>query len=116
MSLSIFSYLKSYILTEKRNPQEDYLTQLFAWILENIPGTATSYVRFLCDKNSNINIPISDDTLIKVDTQRVVSSGRIDMFLSVDDKWGIICEHKIDSELSENQIEKYKLYPLSRTF
>ena len=112
MSLSIFSYLKSYIPTEKRNPQEDYLTQLFAWILENIPGTATSYVRFLCDKNSNINIPISDDTLIKVDTQRVVSSGRIDMFLSVDDKWGIICEHKIDSELSENQIEKYMLSSL----
>ena len=38
MSKSIFSYLISYVPTDKRESKEDYLTQMFAWILDNVEG------------------------------------------------------------------------------
>jgi len=107
MSKSIFSYLVSYVPTDKRESREDYLTQMFAWILENIEGVSACYVQFLCAK-IGISLPESTDGLnISISTQTTVPSGRIDLLLRVNQAIGFICEHKVHSELSENQIQKY---------
>ena len=58
MKESLFSYLVSYVPTDKRESKEDYLTQMFAWILKNVEGVAHEYVRYLCEKG-NIVAPLS---------------------------------------------------------
>lgn len=105
MSKSIFSYLTSYVPTENRDSKEDYLTQMFARVLENVNGIADKYVGFLCKK---VSIPYEPGKAkIIVTTQHSVPSGRIDLLIRVGNDLGFICEHKIGSELSENQIQKY---------
>lgn len=61
MSESIFSYLTSYIPTDKRESKEDYLTQMFAWMLNNIEEYAREYVLFLSKKNDKIVCPSKNE-------------------------------------------------------
>lgn len=106
MSKSIFSYLVSYTPTEGRKPREDYLTQMFAWILENVEGLADEYVNFLCEKAS---IPYERNKAeITVSTQETVKGvGRIDLLIKTGNL-AFICEHKVvNGELGEDQIKKY---------
>lgn len=111
MNDSIFSFIKSYIPTDKRNAQEDYLTQMFAWMLNNIHPFADNYISLLCKKGSSIN-QISVNT-IKIATQESIpldqsgTTGRVDLLLIVNDKIAFVCEHKVWSSLSDNQIDKY---------
>lgn len=107
MDKSIFSYLISYVPTNKREAKEDYLTQMFAWLLTNVEGFADSYVEYLCFQNKNIYCPKLNDRRISISTQETLPTGRIDLLIRVNDKLSFICEHKIHSELSENQIKKY---------
>lgn len=106
---SIFSCLKHYAPSEGSDPKEDYFTQMIAWMLENMPGLAHAYVDLLCGK---LHIQLNHSTeKISVDTQRVIDIddgiGRIDLLIRVGSSIGFVCEHKVNSELSENQIAKY---------
>lgn len=107
MSESIFSYLTSYIPTDKRESKEDYLTQMFAWMLNNIEEYAREYVLFLSKKNDKIVCPSKNEMNISASTQEILPSGRVDLLIRVNRRIGFICEHKIHSILSENQIKKY---------
>ena len=106
---SLFGYLKNYVPSEGRDPKEDYLTQMFAWILSNVEGADKIYVKNLCDK-LDLNIDI-DNTPVYISTQESVKIGSdfgyIDMLINVGNDEAFICEHKIFSELRENQIKKY---------
>ena len=106
MSNSIFNFIKSYIPTDKRDAQENYLTKMFAWMLDNIRPFAIDYIRLLYEKNNKIK-PLNDISDIKVSTQETISSGEIDLLLRVNDTIAFICEHKVWSPLSKNQIAKY---------
>ena len=75
MEKSIFSYLISYVPTDKRESKEDYLTQMFAWILTNVTGFADAYIEFLASKNEAICVPKINDREIKISTQET-SRGR----------------------------------------
>ncbi|MCR5452400.1 MAG: PD-(D/E)XK nuclease family protein [Lachnospiraceae bacterium] len=107
---SIFSYLKSYVPSEGRDPKEDYLTQMFAWILTNIDEAARVYIGFLYEKVGEAGKDI-EGLRISVSTQEVLKVsdgvGRIDLLIKVGEDDGFICEHKVFSDLSENQIQKY---------
>lgn len=105
MKESIFSYLVSYVPTDKRESKEDYLTQMFAWILKNVEGVAEEYISFLCEQNKDI--PRPQEYNISVSTQEIMSVGRLDLLIRVNRDMSFICEHKVFSELSENQIKKY---------
>lgn len=108
--ISIFSYLKSYIPSEGRDPKEDYLTQMFAYILENIEEAGRIYVEYLYER-LNTDHPVRENEMISVSTQEVLriddGMGRIDLLIKVGEQLAFICEHKVFSELSECQIEKY---------
>lgn len=106
MKESLFSYLVSYVPTDKRESKEDYLTQMFAWILKNVEGTADFYVEYLCKKGA-ISYEINTTNDIEISTQTTVPSGRIDLLINVNREIAFICEHKVHSELSANQIKKY---------
>ena len=71
MKQSLFSFLTSYVPTEKRESREDYLTQMFAWILINVEGYVNEYAKFLCDKNPDINCPSDSEINPSISTQEV---------------------------------------------
>lgn len=103
---SLFSFIKSYIPSPSRDPQEDYLTQIFAWMLQHVPQLGSRFCQYLLEHVDQPVFQMSDDDDVRVETQVVVPAGRIDMLLRVGDH-GFICEHKVGSELSDRQIERY---------
>lgn len=106
MDRSIFSSIVSYIPTERINPQENFLTELFAWIINNVSGFGYEFISYAIGYlNQSVNI--DEYAIINASTQITVSSGYIDMVVYTDMGINFICEHKIDSELSRNQIQKY---------
>lgn len=106
MDQSIFSSIVSYTPTPYVDPKENFLTELFAWIINNVNGFAKEYVSYI-DTRIGVSSGITDKNQIWAATQITVLSGYIDMVLYTDSGINYICEHKVDSELSENQIQKY---------
>lgn len=108
MNESLFNRLFHYKETSNIKPEENYLTELLAWMIDTLPKFGHDYVRFLCSK---CQPAISLDSFLQYEvnaqTQVSVKKGFIDMVITAD-TIGFICEHKIDSELSEGQLRKYK--------
>ncbi len=107
MSDSIFSFIKSYTPRQGRNPKEDYLTQLFAWILSNIEGLSQEYCKYLINFINEQKFILNENDSIKITTQEIVDSGIIDLLIRINDDYGFICEHKVNALLSDGQIIKY---------
>lgn len=103
----IYSFIKSYIPNTKCDPKEDYLTQILAWTLINIPGFRQQFIDFLLERIENPLFANLLEESTQVQTQYSDENGFIDM-LVWDGSRGFIFEHKIDSTLSMNQIEKYR--------
>ena len=106
MNKSIFSSIISYTPTPYVDPRENFLTELFAWILNNVPGYAHEYIS-LINRLIGDQAIVSENNTIRAVTQISVLAGYIDMVIYTDAGVNYICEHKVDSELSENQIRKY---------
>lgn len=108
MNETIFSRLFRYRETPKMSPSENYLTEMLAWMIDSLPKFGREYVNYLCGKCKPNQIA-EIDNLFEVSTQTQVSAtnGFIDMVIKTDRNIGFICEHKVDSPLSENQIQKY---------
>lgn len=115
---NIFDALSKYSPLQKRNPQEDFLTELFAWLLNNVSGLKRSYIEFLkreYDKRPNesktMELPTVADEKIYIKTQEFITSGDkngfIDLSININEKSFFACEHKIDSDVHDNQIERY---------
>lgn len=108
MNTTIFDFLRSYVPSDKRDPKEDYLTQLFAWLLINVDGLDLKYCKYLLAKIPNSTFIVNDSDDITVETQRTLPNGkRIDLLITVNGIDGFICEHKIYSMLSPNQLTNY---------
>lgn len=108
---SLFGFLKAYTPSPGRDPKEDYLTQLFAWCLMKLPELRKAYCQYLLIKLPEAEIPVPDWDGLSVETQRILkigdTSGRIDLLMRFPQGGGFLCEHKVWSGLSENQIQKY---------
>ncbi len=107
MNSSIFSFIKSYIPSTTKDPKEDYLTQILAWMLDNIDGLSAMYSKFILGKIDKSLFNYYGDENVQVGTQVSVVDGRIDLLIKINEN-GLIFEHKVFSQLSDNQIEKYK--------
>ena len=108
MSESIFTKLKSYTPRVGRDAKEDYLTELFSYMLDNVEGLKEEYVNFLHSKleghdSNGVNDKVEE---ISIETQVSIRNGRIDLLIQTGTE-GFICEHKVYSGLSEGQIDKY---------
>ena len=106
MRESVFSRLISYPPTRNLIPKENFLTELFAWLLENIKGYCKTYIDYLC-KEGKIEQPDENDMYVEVQTQVSISSGYIDMLIKVNKDLNFICEHKVNSSLGQDQLAKY---------
>ena len=102
MEESIFNRLFRYKATEKVSPEENYLTEMLCWLINNCPCFAQDYVKIL--KQNDNDEAITD---IHAETQIYVSKGIIDMVIYAGQNVVFICEHKVNSTLRDNQIQDY---------
>ena len=102
MEESIFNRLFRYKATEKVSPEENYLTEMLCWLINNCPCFAQDYVKLL--KQNDNDEAITD---IHAETQIYVSKGIIDMVIYAGQNVVFICEHKVNSTLRDNQIQDY---------
>ena len=109
----LFSALRSYAPLPGRDAREDYLTELFAWLLRNVPSLCNAYTAYLFKQLAINDLIINDKPFIKtqvsirLDNSSDYQIGRIDMVIVVNNMYCFVCEHKVLSSLSDNQIDKY---------
>ena len=112
MNESIFSRLFHYRQTEKISPKENYLTEMLCWLINNCPTFAKDYIEYLSEKDTSLKNEIRNVSNVFADTQvhinDTVNDGFIDMVITTNTGLVFICEHKIDSPLSEGQLDKYR--------
>ncbi|MBR3025357.1 MAG: PD-(D/E)XK nuclease family protein [Oscillospiraceae bacterium] len=116
MEETLYSRLFQYRERQHLRPEENYLTEILAWTIENIPSFGEEYIKFLLSHDKSKDNSVSQDQLYpyKVYTQYKVNFesdevkyGYIDLVIITNNNIGFICEHKINSNLSEEQIAKY---------
>lgn len=107
---SIFTFIEKYKPLEGMDPQENFITQIFAWLLKNNEDFQYCFIKYLSEKYNNTEINGLGRSL-NVNTQVNVicddgSIGYIDMLVDNGETY-LIFEHKVSSCLSDNQINKY---------
>jgi hypothetical protein len=108
---SLFSHLFKYRPSEHRNPEEDFFTEIFAFLLENIDGLLAEIL------NHFQIIPQGQLKITGVETQLQLNFQlrdiRPDIFIrfSLDEiKWLLFIENKIGAREGEQQLENYLNY------
>ena len=99
-------------VTDERSRKEDYLTECFAWILENDYDIRTWFLKkagaLFKDNKDNI-VPLKD-LKYKIETQKSLSSNdRPDITIKSDD-FLLIVECKVDAPIDEEQLKRYLDY------
>ena len=90
------------------SPTENYLTEMLAWMIDNLPQFGHDYVQLLSAKcMESAAFDAADLFPVSAKTQVKVKTGFIDMVVITNHNIGFICEHKTDSLLSDDQIQKY---------
>ena len=103
MSSNLFEALRRYAPGPKRNPAEDYLTEAFAWLLNQHEGLGRNLAQRVVGERQLNEAPFEWRTQVHLGT----GNGRVDM---VGEGGGVvlICEHKIDAQLGKHQLRKYE--------
>lgn len=116
MSESLFSRLFHYRESEKLSPRENYLTEMLAWMIGNLKQFGHDYVNFLmtkCENKTNFDssksysVCVRTQVNVKYEEKDHFKNRFIDMVINTTGDMGFICEHKVDSEVRENQIQEY---------
>lgn len=116
MSESLFSRLFHYRESEKLSPRENYLTEMLAWMIGNLKQFGHDYVKFLmtkCEDKTNFDssksysVCVRTQVNVKYEEKDHFKNRFIDMVINTTGDMGFICEHKVDSEVRENQIQEY---------
>ena len=107
MDDSLLVSLRQYRPREGRDSLEDFITEVFAWLLRNVEGVAakvleTTVMRMRADRR--IDVPMCDVTW---DTQVAYPGARLDMLA----QWAggaILFEHKVHAALHQEQVLRYQ--------
>jgi hypothetical protein len=108
---SLFSRLFKYRERENRSPEEDYMTELIAYIFQNHRSVLLSFL-----KECNINHGYIEMEGITVSTQYVLGNleSRPDIAIKLINKNGkqsiIFIENKINAAEGPNQLRRYFTY------
>ncbi|WNJ98039.1 PD-(D/E)XK nuclease family protein [Vibrio ruber] len=109
---SLLVNVSKYAASHKKSPIENFITEAFAWLLRNDASVRESFAAFLHQKGEQqgIEIPMIDNTG-SVETQVNFNGKFPDMLWSAsDDSFTIIFEHKVWSELHDEQLDNYRQY------
>lgn len=98
---SLFSRLYSRRATEKRNQQENFLTEIFAFVLEHDKDFFASFIQLIGAGHLQV------DKLLTIETQKHQHGlGQPDISIVGKDYW-ILIEAKVESKAGDNQLPKY---------
>lgn len=108
---SLFSRLFKYRSSEKRIQQENFLTEIFAFLLENVPDLLTAFLNEFGITTQN------QLKSIRVETQRnfFINSDKITPDITIEfsvenQNWLVFIENKVDALEGENQLDRYLGY------
>lgn len=120
MKNNLFSNLSKYAASNTTSPLENFITEAFAWMLQNDSEALETLINLLKNKLAKNSIQNFDlDHEMKVSTQINFDGVFPDMLIEnvgSTNPWHIIFEHKVWSELSENQLQNYRNYADNRGF
>lgn len=109
MDDSLLVSLRRYRPREGRDSLEDYLTEIFAWLLRNYRNVADSFldtVMTYVPETDRLELP-AEDQAITWETQAPYPGARLDMLA----QWSggaLLFEHKVHAPLSAEQVNKYR--------
>ena len=105
---SLFSALRKYPKSKELDPIENFITEGFAWLLRNKERLAREFIDYLSLKSQK---HLSPKPYISPEwrTQCTFPGGQIDMLADFGDSV-FIFEHKVWSNLSPGQLDKYREY------
>lgn len=108
MENSLFTSLRKYKVTPKKDPLENFITEAFVWILRYYPEFSSYYLKAILQKaqidfqsgnaewNTQVNFGgVFPDVVCKVDS------------------YTLIFEHKVWAGLHENQLSNYRNYAIN---
>lgn len=117
MNYQLFSNLFKYKATEKNSPLENYLTELFAYILRYLISKRNHVVIILLNEYFHINCSDDDIANISIDTQteywieKYKRYARPDLKISINNERVYFIENKVDSDLNQyDGIDQIQLY------
>lgn len=94
--------LSTYHPREGHTPLENFITEAFAWLLRSNKIFTVNFFKELCKESS-----LTKKSEIEIETQLFWDGYYPDMVISIDESvW--IFEHKTYSNLSNNQLDKYR--------
>ncbi|MFA0356845.1 PD-(D/E)XK nuclease family protein [Vibrio breoganii] len=112
MNNSLLVNVSKYASSDKTSPTENFVTEAFAWLLRNDSDVRGVLSRLLKSKGTDKAVPF--DRLIESDSfdTQVNFNGKYPDMLwdSLDNEWAIVFEHKVWSELHENQLYNYRKF------
>jgi hypothetical protein len=99
----LFQRLRKRAPTPNRDPLEDFVTESFAWVLEANPELGQEIVRSLTGTSVPAGATITWRTQV-----HLPGTGYVDLVAIVEGGPVLVFEHKVWSNLSPNQIGKYR--------
>ncbi|PMG50704.1 PD-(D/E)XK nuclease family protein [Shewanella sp. 10N.286.52.B9] len=112
MNNSLLVNVSKYASNDKTSPTENFITEAFAWLLRNDKDVREVLSELLKSKGTDKAVPfelLPDSGLF--DTQVNFNGVYPDMLWnSLDKEWSVIFEHKVWSELHDNQLSNYRKY------
>jgi hypothetical protein len=112
METGLLESLKKYRLREGRDSLENFITEAFAWILKNHPDFSEYFLDRIME-NPNMLLPEIDKKNCKWFTEYLLDKPSLNMVFRLDmvclsNNNAIVFEHKVNANLSHNQLQKYK--------
>ena len=106
--MNLFARLFKYRATEGRSPQEDFLTEALAGVLESSLPLRVEFMNWLVENDLDLE-------RVRVETQKTAGScGRLDLWLEAWERSGerhaIDCENKVWAGEGDNQLNRYYRY------
>jgi len=104
MDNELFTTLRKYKISDKKDPVENFITEAFAWLLKNYEDFSDYFIEEIY-KRGGIEEP--QPKKYKWDTQKYFNGFYLDMICEYN-KSAIVFENKAWSYLHQNQLKNYK--------
>jgi hypothetical protein len=107
--LDLFSSLFEFIPGENRSPKENFLTELFSYVLRTSEGARDAWVSFVLGKTVHCEVVevTTRATERNEENRSVYPDLQIEGTLTGDQPFAIMSEHKWDSPCDHDQLRKY---------
>jgi hypothetical protein len=108
---SLYGNLFKYRESELRSPREDYLSECLADFFNRLPlplqTTFASRIFVPEELRAAFAAVIAEVASLRLETQRQIASGRVDLVLLADDSPIVAIENKIAAQLQDDQLASY---------